>query len=60
MNNSLSKLSTKPALNQTYISYVEKFLHVRYLGTKIDENLNWKTHVHDLASKLKSQNTLKN
>ena len=25
---------------------------IRYLGVKIDENLNWKDHIHDIATKL--------
>ena len=25
---------------------------VKYLGTKIDENLNWKQHIHDIVIKL--------
>ena len=25
---------------------------MRYLGVKIDENLNWKDHVHDIATRL--------
>ena len=25
---------------------------MRYLGMKIDENLNWKIHIHHLASKI--------
>ena len=28
---------------------------VKYLGIKIDENLNWKQHIHDIAIKLHSQ-----
>ena len=35
---------------------LNKTNHVRYLGVKIDENLNWKTHVHDLAAKLNRTN----
>ena len=31
---------------------VYKTKYFRYLGIKIDENLNWKIHIHDLASKL--------
>ena len=32
--------------------------HVRYSGIKIDENLNWKTHAQELASKLNKRNSL--
>ena len=31
---------------------------VKYLGVKIDENLNWKNHIHDIATKLNRYNTL--
>ena len=31
---------------------------MRYLGIKIDENLNWKIHTHDLASKLNTANAV--
>ena len=30
--------------------------HLRYLGIKTDENLNWKIHIHDLTSKLNQTN----
>ena len=26
--------------------------YVRYLGIELDENLNWRIYIHDLASKL--------
>ena len=29
---------------------------VKYLGVKIDENLNWHHHIHDLAAKLNRAN----
>ena len=32
--------------------------YVRYLGIKIDENLNWKIHIRDLASKLNWANSV--
>ena len=32
--------------------------YVRYLGIKIDENLNWKIHIHDLPSKLNWANSV--
>ena len=28
---------------------------VKYLGIKIDENLNWRQHIHDIAIKINSQ-----
>ena len=31
---------------------------VKYLGIKIDENLNWKQHLHDIAIKLNRANAL--
>ena len=31
---------------------------VKYLGIKIDENLNWKQHIHDIAKKLNRANAL--
>ena len=31
---------------------------VKYLGIKIDENLNWKQHIHDIAIKLNRANAL--
>ena len=35
-----------------------KTKYLRYLGIKIDENLNWKIHLHDLASKLNRANAV--
>ena len=31
---------------------------MRYLGIKIDENLNWKIYIHDLTSKLNRANAV--
>ena len=31
---------------------------VKYLGVKIDENLNWHHHINDLAAKLNRANAL--
>ena len=31
---------------------------VRYLDVKIDENLNWKDHIHDIATRLNRANAL--
>ena len=35
-----------------------KTISLRYLGIKIDENLNCKTHIHDLTSKLNGANAI--
>ena len=35
-----------------------KINYMRYLGIKNDENLNWKIHIHDLASKLNRANSV--
>ena len=35
-----------------------KTKYLTYLGIKIDENLNWKVHIHDLASKLSRANAI--
>ena len=35
-----------------------KTKHLRYLGIKIDEYLNWKIHIHDIASKLNRVNAV--
>ena len=31
---------------------------VKYLGIKINENFNWKQHIHDIAIKLNRANAL--
>ena len=31
---------------------------IRYLGVTIDENLNWKDHIHDIATRLNRANAL--
>ena len=31
---------------------------IRYLGVKIDESLNWKDHINDIATKLSRANAL--
>ena len=52
----LFKTKHKPCDTELQLQLCRKILnktsHARYLGIKIDENLNWKTNVHDLASKL--------
>ena len=35
-----------------------KTKHLRYLGVKIDDNLNWKIHIHYIASKLDRTNAV--
>ena len=35
-----------------------KTKYLRYLGIKVDENLNWKIHIHDLTSKLNRANAI--
>ena len=35
-----------------------KTKYLRYLRIKIDENLNWKVHIHDLVSKLNRVNAI--
>ena len=35
-----------------------KTKYLRYLGIRIDENLNWKVHIHDFASKLNRANAI--
>ena len=35
-----------------------KTKYLGYLGIKIDENLIWKIHIHDLASKLNRANAV--
>ena len=37
---------------------LNKTKSVKYLGIKIDENLNWKIHLHDLAFKLSRANAV--
>ena len=37
---------------------LNKVIHFRYLGAKIDKNPNWKTDAHDLASKLNIANSV--
>ena len=55
-----SKLNINPCDTALKFKLCRKILkkanHVRYLGIKIDKNLNWKTRVHDLVSKLNRTN----
>ena len=52
----LFKTKQKPCDTELRFTLCRKILnktnHVRYLGIKINENLNWKIPVYDLASKL--------
>ena len=36
----------------------KRLYKTKYLGIKIDKNLNWKIHIHDLASKLNRTNAV--
>ena len=40
-----------------YRKRVYKTKYLKYLGIKIDENLNWKIHTHDLTSKYNRANS---
>ena len=60
-----SKLNTNLTLNTSTdlrLKLCRKRLNktksVKYLGIKIDENLNWKIHLHDLAFKLSRANAV--
>ena len=46
-------IRTKLSRERLYLSN-----SIRYLGVKIDENLNWKDHIHDIATKLNRANAL--
>ena len=52
----LFKTKHKPCNTDLTLKLCRKRLYktkyLRYLGIKIDENLNWKIHIHDLGSKL--------
>ena len=56
----LFKIKHKPCDTDLRLKVSRKRLYktkyLRYLGIKIDENLNWKVHIHDLASKLSRAN----
>ena len=57
-----SKLNTNLMIQPLRLKLCRKILnrtnYVRYLGMKIDENLNWKSHIDDFASKLNRANSL--
>ena len=46
-------IKIKPSMKRLYPSK-----SVKYLGLKIDENLNWKDQTHDNAAKLNQANAL--
>ena len=48
-----SPIKIKPSHKRLYPSK-----SVKYFAIKIDENLNWKQHIHDIAIKLNRANTL--
>ena len=56
----LSKTKHKPCGTELRLKLCRKILnktnHVRSLGIKIYENLNWKAYVHDIAFKLNRAN----
>ena len=58
----LLKTKQKPCDSDLRLKLCRKRLYktkyLRYLGIKIDENLNRKTHIHDLASKLNRANAV--
>ena len=58
----LFKTKHKPCNTDLRLKLCEKRLYktkyLRYLGIKIDENLNWKIHIHNLTSKLNRANAV--
>ena len=58
----LFKTKHKPCNTDLRLTLSRKRLYktkyLRYLGIKIDENLNWKVHIHDLGSKLRRANAI--
>ena len=58
----LLKTKHKPCNTDLRLKLCRKRLNktkcVRYLGIKIDENLNWKIHVRDISSKLNRANAV--
>ena len=58
----LFKTKRKPCDTDLRLKLCRKRLYktkyLRYLGIKIDENLNWKIHIHDLTSKLNRANAV--
>ena len=58
----LSKTKHKPCNTDLKHKLCRKRLYktkyLRYLGIQIDQNSNWKVHIHDLASKLNRANAI--
>ena len=58
----LFKTKDKPCNTDLRLKLCRKRLYktkyLRYLGIRIDENLNWKVHMHDLASKSNRANAI--
>ena len=55
----LFKTKHKPCDIDLRLKLCRKRLYkTKYLGIKIDNNLNWKIHIHDLASKLNRANAV--
>ena len=58
----LFKNKHKPCNSDLRVKLCRKKLYktkyLRYLGIKINENSNWKIHIHDLASKLNRTNAV--
>ena len=58
----LFKTKHKPCQTDLRLQLCRKRLYktkyMRYLGKKIDENLNWKINIHDLTSKLNRTNVI--
>ena len=56
----LSKTKNKPYNTELRLKLCRKILnrmnYVKYLEIKIDQNLKWKIHIHNLASKLNRAN----
>ena len=54
----LFKTKHKPCDTVLRLKKLYKTKYLRCLGIKIDENLNWKIHIHDLTSKLNRANAI--
>ena len=54
----LQKLCDSDLKLKLYRKSLCKTKYLRYLEIKVDGNLNWKTHIHDLNSKLNRANAV--
>ena len=54
----LQKLYDSDLKLKLYRKSLCKTKYLRYLEIKVDGNLNWKTHIHDLNSKLNRANAV--